>query len=402
MLAAMLEVRTIDDAEIAAFRDAALTTFGGDPDEDPSGEARQRATIPAGRAWVACDGGQIVATAASYPLAIAVPGGGAIATAGLTMVTVRPTHRRRGLLRALIRAHLDDARVRGEIASGLWASESAIYGRFGYGVAAEGLDLELDARGLTLDGDGDAHACRFVDEAEARARLPAIYARAVAARPGVLRRHDAWWGERRFLEISFVRAGASRRRHVIAWRGTDAVGYVAYRQREAEAAGRVEVIELVAIDAPAEAALWRLLAGIDLYPTVAWRNAPVDTALPWSLPDRRRVTRRLVDTLWLRVDDVAATLASRSYPRDGALRFAIDGERWELIVDGGRARCERTDAPAALELERAAFGSLILGTVPATTLARAGRVRAPGDRAALSLADGLFAWPIAPWCPEQF
>jgi len=396
----MLEVRTIDDAEIPAFREAALTTFGADTEEDPTGVERQRALISPARSWVACDGGQIVATAASYALHIAMPGGGSIAAAGLTMVAVRPTHRRRGLLRALIHAHLEDQRARGEIASALWASEAPIYGRFGYGVAAEGLELELDTRGLDLGADDGTHACRFVDEAEARVRLPEIYARALVERPGVLRRDEVWWRERRFLEVAFMRAGASRRRHVIAWRGTDAVGYVAYRQREAGDTGRVDVIELVARDGAAEICLWRYLAGVDLFTKVVWPNAPVDTALPWRLPDRRRATRRIIDTLWLRIEDVAATLAARHYARDGVLRFAIEGEGWELRVEGGQARCARSAAAPELELDRAALGSLVLGTVPASTLARADRVR--GARAALATADALFAWPIAPWCPEQF
>ena len=394
----MLEVRTIEDAEIPAFREAALGTFGADSEEDPTGTDRQRAMILPERSWVACDAGQIVATAASYALQIAVPGGGAIPTAGLTMVAVRPTHRRRGLLRAMIRAHLDDQRARGEVASGLWASEGAIYGRFGYGVAAEGFELELDTRHLELGEDDGAHACRFADEAEARARLPEIYARAVVERPGVIRRDEVWWRERRFLEIGFMRGGASRRRHVIAWRGAEAVGYVAYRQRELGDAGRVEVIELIACDAAAEHCLWRFLVGIDLYTKVVWSNAPVDLALPWRLVDRRRAVRQLVDTLWLRVDDVPATLAARRYARDGGLRFAVEGETWELRVDGGRAACARSAAAPELELDRAALGSLLLGTVPASRLARADRVRGSG----IATADALFAWSIAPWCPEQF
>jgi predicted acetyltransferase len=393
----MLEIRTIDDAEIPAFREAALGTFGTDSEEDPTGTARQRALISPARSWVACDGGQIVGTAASYALQIAMPGGGAIAAAGLTMVAVRPTHRRRGLLRALIAAHLADQHARGEVASALWASEGTIYGRFGYGVAAEGLELELDTRGLELGADDGAHAHRLVDEAEARARLPAIYARALAERPGVLRRDEVWWRERRFLEVGFMRAGASRRRHVIASRGAEAVGYVAYRQRESGDAGRVEVLELVACDAAAETSLWRFLAGVDLFPRVAWPNAPVDLALPWQLPDRRRAVRRFIDTLWLRIDDVAGTLAARRYAHDGVLRFALDGEGWELRVERGAARCTRTDDAPELVLDRAALGSLVLGAVRASTLARAGRVHGT-----TATADALFVWPIAPWCPEQF
>ena len=143
MLAPM-EIRTVADDEIGAFRATMIATFAGDPDEDADAEARFRALIEPDRRWAAFDGGALVATAATFAFTLTVPGG-ALPMAGLTMVTVRPTHRRRGILRGLISAHLDDARRRGEPIGGLWASESGIYGRFGYGMAAEGIDLGFDA-----------------------------------------------------------------------------------------------------------------------------------------------------------------------------------------------------------------------------------------------------------------
>src|SRR4051812_20794820 len=127
-----LEIRTVTDDELLAFRAAVVTIFGDDPDSDPDGATRLRALIAPEQRWAAFDGGAIVATAATFDHAIVVPGGGRIPMAGLTMVGVRPTHRRRGLLRELMRLHLDDARRRGFPISGLWASEASIYQRFGY------------------------------------------------------------------------------------------------------------------------------------------------------------------------------------------------------------------------------------------------------------------------------
>lgn len=405
-----LEIRTITDAELPAFREAMLATFGADADSDPDGDDRIRALIAPDQRWAAFDGGTVVATAATFEQAITVPGGGRIPMAGLTMVSVRPTHRRRGLLRELMRLHLEDARRRGYPISGLWASEAAIYQRFGYGIAAESHAVEIDdAPAVAFAAPGEPDELRWIDEADARRELPAIYARALGGRPGALIRSEAWWRERRFLEVPLARAGASRRRHVVAARAGEAVGYLQFRQRPGvtndRPSGVLEIIELVAIDARAEATLWQVALRADLFPRVTWWNAPVDDPLPWMVTDARRIRRRRVDTLWLRLGDVPAALAARRYAAAGALRLAIDGDAWELTVaGGGHARCEAAAGAAphapALRLSRPALGSLYLGGVSASQLARAGAVQ--GEPAAIEAADRLFAWPIAPWCPEVF
>ncbi|HWU87855.1 MAG TPA: GNAT family N-acetyltransferase, partial [Kofleriaceae bacterium] len=204
-----LELRAITDDEVPAYREAVLGTFGDDPESDPGGPARLRALIRPAQMWAAFDGGTIVATAGSFDHAIGVPGGGRIAMAGLTMVSVRPTHRRRGILRELMRLHLDDARRRGFPISGLWASEASIYGRFGYGVAAEGDAVEIEqAHTLAFAEERELDVVYPVDEERARRELPGIYARALADRPGALIRSEGWWRERRFLEAPFFRGGA--------------------------------------------------------------------------------------------------------------------------------------------------------------------------------------------------
>lgn len=400
-----LEIRTLTDDDTPAFRDALMTTFGDDPEADPNGDERFRALVPRSQAWAAFDGRLVVATTATLDLGLGMPGGGTLPMAGLTMVTVRPSHRRRGLMTALVQRHLEDARARGFAISGLWASEAAIYGRFGYGVAAHGDAIEItDSHSLAVAPGRTLDELEWVDEARARVVLPGIYARATTQRPGVLRRTDVWWRERRFLEAPFVRAGASKRRHVVARRGGELVGYIAYRQRGTLSAGthdrRVEIIELIGIDARAEATLWQFALAVDLYPTVTWGNAPVDDPLPWLVSDPRRVQRRRADTLWLRVEDVAATLAARGYGADGTLRFAVDERAWELVVEGGRGHVTATTRAPELRMSRATLGAIVLGGVAVSQLARADLLH--GDDAAIRMAERLFASVIAPWCAEVF
>jgi predicted acetyltransferase len=400
-----LEIRAITDDEISAYREAALTTFGTDPEaEDPGAADMQRALIGKQQAWAAFDGATIVGTAATFDLTINLPGGTSLPMAGLTYVSVRPTHRRRGILRELMRRHLDDARARGLAISGLWASEAQIYPRFGYGLAAYCDVYEIaNAQRLAVTAGAD-DAVELVDEARAREVLPAVYARAVAGRPGALHRTDAWWRERRFLDSPVVRAGASKRRHVIARRGDDVVGYVVYRQRgkftDGIPDGKLEINELLAVDARAEATLWRFVLSADLFPTVTWWNAPADCALPWIVDDMRRIKSRRSDSLWLRFEDIPAALTARGYTSDGTLRLAIGATTYELAIESGRASCTVTQRPADLSLEATTLASLYLGCASATQLARAALVR--GDASALVLADRLFASPLAPWCPEVF
>ena len=406
-----VEVRTITDDEVPAFREAALGVFGTDPEVEAgiSGPDQHRALIGPGQAWGAFDGGTIVATAGTFDLSIALPCGGATRMAGLTLVTVRPTHRRRGLLRELMNRHLTDARDRGFAISGLWASDAPIYSRFGYGLAAYCDSLEIAHADQLRIADREYDTLEPIDEARARALLPDIYARSIVGRPGALRRTDVWWQERRFLETPWARGGASRRRHVVVRRGDDLVGYIVYRQRgkftDGIPDGRVEINELLALDPRAEATLWRFALSMDLFPTVTWWNTPADTALPWLVHDMRRIKSRRGDGLWLRIENVPEALMARGYTFDGGLVLGIHSEhapvaRYELTVDNGRAHCKATTRSPDIACTTQTLSSLFLGTTSATQLARADLVQ--GSPASILLADRIFSSPVAPWCPEIF
>jgi predicted acetyltransferase len=401
-----MEIRAIEDDEIPAYREAMFHTFGDDAaDTDPDGATRMRALIEPARAWAAFDAGAIVATAATLTLHVVVPGGATLPMAGLTQVTVRPTHRRRGILRELMRHHFNDARTRNEPISGLWASESSIYGRFGYGIAAEADEITIDhAHSLEIAFHAPLDAIEWCDLDRARELLPAIYARATAARPGAILRTAVWWREKSFHEAAFVRRGASRRRTVVARRGEELVGYAMFRQRggftDTLPSGAIEIVELLGVDGRAEASLWRWITQVDLFPKVTWWNAPTDDVLPWIARDGRRVARRRTDNLWIRIDDVARALEARSYPADGALCLGVDGTACELVVEHGRGHHAVATREPELRLSRASLGALYFGGVTASRLFRAGQLH--GSASAIATADRVFASAIAPWCPEMF
>lgn len=402
MLGAM-EIRAIAAHELEAWIASLIRTFGGDAEGDPHAVERHRALVDLDRTFAAFDGGRIVGTAAGFDFRLSVPGG-VVPMSGLTMVSVSPTHRRRGILRALITAHLAAARARGDVMSGLWASEATIYGRFGYGVAAEADELTFSAAGARMIDTHARDAIELAPDGDAVTLMPAVYDAAMARRPGLFSRSADWWRLRIMVERPYQKTGASKRRFAIARRDGAPVGYAVFRQKLAfEAglpAGTIDIDELCAIDAAAEASLWDFIAKIDLFPKVSWRNAPTDSLLPWIVDDRRRVRRSRVETMWLRVDEVAPVLEARRYASDGSLRLGVEDEVFTLTIEGGAGRCERSEGAPELTLDRAALGSLYLGSFAASYLARAGRVH--GEVEALARADRIFACALAPWCAEIF
>jgi predicted acetyltransferase len=364
------------------------------------------------RRFGAYDRGRLVGAAATLDLELSVPGG-ALPCAGLTWVVVAPTHRRRGALTAMMRALLDDARERGQPLAALWAAEGAIYGRYGFGLATVAQGVQIDARTpLELRVEPDPRPLELIELADAPERLAAAHARERARRPGLPARTPDWWRDA-ILHTGPEHAelGLTEARVVVVGEGDDLAGYAVYRVRpEQDLAddpepAYVDVSELVADTAEAAAALWRYLASIDLIAGVRAWNRPPDDPLPLLVadPDRVRLARRL-GALWLRLLDVPAALAVRSWAGPVELTIGVrDGGRpenagaWRL----GEGECTRTDAPADLELDVRDLAAAYLGGVPLRALHAAGLVveRTQGAVAAL---DAALLTPLAPFIPDDF
>ena len=191
-----IEIRPPAEDELRAAMVAAETAFGTGAIEDDDWE-RERRALPAARAHAAFDAGKPVALAGAYTFDLTIPGG-ELPCAGVTWVGVIPTHRRRGILRDLMRRQLEDVAGWGEPVAALWASEAAIYGRFGYGQAAPSGHAKSDrARfGLRQEARGTV---RLVDADEALELFRPVYERVRATRAGMLSRDERWWKEHRLL-----------------------------------------------------------------------------------------------------------------------------------------------------------------------------------------------------------
>ena len=367
------------------------------------------------RSMAAFDGDRIVGTGGADSLELTLPGLTTVPVGGLTAISVLPTHRRRGILRSMILRHFDDVEARGEPVSALGASESVIYGRFGYGLATTYADYEIDPRhGAFLPGTAVVEGrLRMLDAEEAAKVLPGLYDRYRRGQPGEVSRNPAWW-ERYARDPEWMRDGATRHVDVVYESEPGRVdGWVSYRVKqrwpEGLPANVVMVRMLVGLTPQADAALWRYCLNLDLAGTVQLHARPVDDPGRWRLADPRRLrTTHVGDHLWVRLLDLPAALAARRYGTDGRLVLEVaDAVRprnqGRFVLEGGPdgASCEPTGADADLALDVADLGAAYLGGVRPTVLARAGRVveLRPG---ALRLADAMLASDPAPLCTTHF
>ena len=422
--AASWKPRLIGTDELQAAIDLTAVAFGAGP-RAPEDYRKQSTLIgEPDRTFVVDDGDGLVGTAATFSLALALPGGGSVPLAGVTWVGVSPTHRRRGVLRALMEAVHDQARDRGEPIAGLTASEGGIYRRFGYGVAARFHSVTVDrANAAEVEprcgadnaaAAGDPGRVRLVSEAEAELVLRVVFDGYWTRVPGEVRRPARWW-DMMALDVEHDRDGASARFVAVHddAEGTPD-GFAIYRIKQGWGSGRplpheLRIESIAAANDAAEATLLRFLLGVDLVATVEWPAAPVDLPLRWRLASPRavRVTAEQ-DHLWLRPFDVAACLSARRYALDGGCVIeTVDGPagraggrfRLEGGVDG--AECAATDAEPDLVVGLADLGALLLGGVSWAVLRRAGLIdeRTSG---AIGRADAMFRPDRAPYCSTGF
>jgi predicted acetyltransferase len=360
-------------------------------------------------------GNRFAVTAGIYSRELSVPGG-VVPTAGITWVTVAPTHRRRGLLTAVMRRQLDEVHAAGrEPVAALWAAESSIYGRFGYAPAAQRGGWTGSAHRLRLRPDVDCGtgAVRLVDVEEFRPAAVALHEQLRRSVPGNLDRGDVWW-DRQLRDDPEQRDGSTARQLVLHTETDGTVtGYATYRitgrEDERSDPDSTLVVEEVRAGTPAAtAALWRFLFSHDLVRTVEAPYLSADDPVRHLLADPRAWRARPSDSLWVRLVDVGAALSARRYPARLDMVFEVrdrfcdwnDG-RWHVWGHPAGAFCDRTDRDPDLVLDIEALSAVYLGGESLAALQAAGRVTeiSPG---AVIQASTAFRWPVTPWCPDNF
>jgi len=362
------------------------------------------------------DGDRVAATSGIYSLDMTVPGGAVVPTAGITWITVSPTHRRRGVLTAIMRRQLDEIHGQErEPLAALWAAESSIYGRFGYAPASwrGGWTGSTERLRLRRDVDTGSGCVRLVELAEFRAAAVGIHEELRRWVPGNMARDDRWW-DRLLRDDPDQRHGFTARQHVVHQEPDGTVtGYAMYRVKSgwndmSEPEGTLKVGEVRGTAPAAYAALWRYLLSHDLVRKVEAPMASSDDPLRHLLADSRALHARPVDALWVRPVDVGKALSARRYPAPIDLVLEVRDDfcpwntgRWRLSGHPAGAYCGPTDRDPDLVLGIEELSAVYLGGVSLATLQAAGRVTeiSPG---AVTLAATAFSWPVTPWCPDEF
>lgn len=441
-------MRALGDDELRAAHDLVGATLHHRPVDDAQWAPRRISYAP-GRTFGVFDpaetatpgAGGLVATAASYPSSTAVPGGAVLPVAAVARVGVRADRTRRGLLTALMRAQLDDLRSRGDVLALLCATETGIYGRFGYGVATRGRSVRVRASRTALRPQApEGGPVRLLAPADLPAVPADVHDALALRRPGGITRPPGWWevattrhesapllaavhtgpdGDDGFALAVAVGGGGSG--------GTAGAGFVR----------TLRVTDMHAADTTAAAALWRFLLGIDLVAHLEAALRPLDDPLDLLLADpRTEAVTEVADETWLRMVDVPAALAARSFPAvvqpvgsvepvasaepGGSVQPVRSAEPTAPVLlavhdpllpdnagvyrlGGGTAeRVAPLGAVAAdLECDVAALSMAYLGDRAPSVLAATGWWTAH-DPAALPRADALFATGVTPWCGTHF
>ncbi|HWG63942.1 MAG TPA: GNAT family N-acetyltransferase [Streptosporangiaceae bacterium] len=423
-------IRPINDDEFAAFHAVDEQAFHG---ERPSPQ-RKRDMIDRfefDRSLAAFDEGEPVGIAGAWSFQLSVPGA-QIPAAGVSWVSVLPTHRRRGILSSIMRRQLTDIHERGEPLAILWASEAAIYGRYGYGQASWHASFTVHRGEGALRADVPADPglrLRLTEPGMARPELGKVYEAVLPTRPGMFARNEAWWN-RVLDDPEDSRKGDSPLRCLLAEDDAGPRGYALYAaksQWDDESflpQSTLSVREMMAADPAATALIWADLLSRDLTTTMKVGQRPADDPLLYMLADSRRSRPRITDGLWARIIDVGPALTRRRYAAPVDLVLDITDQtcpwnqgRWRLTAPAGAAggpaaggtaaigglagSCERTTDPADVSLSAESLGAAYLGGTKLGALAGAG-LAAEARPGAIAVLSAALSWDPAPWCPMIF
>ncbi|MFH9424486.1 GNAT family N-acetyltransferase [Streptomyces sp. NPDC017529] len=399
------DIRDLPEAQVDRALDLACLAF-----HEKTGDAarkRHRETLLDCDRVGAYDGDDLVGFTAAHRLRLSVPGG-ELPAAGLDFVSVAPTHRRRGALTGMMGGLWRRCAAAGQLLACLWASEDAIYGRFGFGTATEAYTVEIDStRPLDLRIAPDGRPLRLLDPKDAVPVIGPLYEAGRARRGGRLARDEAWWRRSVLADDEDGDSdGGPPCVVVLGEKGAPAAGYAVYQVADK---GTVNVQEMEAADASAAAALWSYLASIDLTRKVRAWAVPADDPLLLFAADRDRVrVTGQWPALWLRLVDVAAALTARSWaaPADVVLdvrdrALPANAGRFRLVAGPSGAAYEPTGAPADLALDVRELAACYLGGTRLRRLVRAGLAeeRTPG---AARLLDAALETEYLPFTGEDY
>ena len=411
-----IELRPVTDDNFSEWRKTVRHGFGEHVHPDDIVRLRnERVELDRLVAAVDTKSNRIIGTGGADSYWLTVPGGAMVPMAGVAYMTTSVTHRRQGAFSNMMTYIHDAARERGDVISGLWASQSHLYGRFDYGLSINSYDWEIDPSFGEFSHFPAANAnnadikVSFIDADEAEVVLPGIYERMHRQTTGSVNRTSGRWRYQLFDEER-VRQGASPLFFAVCEEAGEQTGYVSYRMRRQGDSdmGTLEVVEQVSATEVAHAAIWRFLLDFDLVGNITAINRPSDDSLWWMLSDPRRLRRKSHDALWVRLLDIPKALEARTYNSDGILKIGLVSDvqpesagTYVIEIDDSRGSVKKTTDKPDVVMTPADLSALYLGGISSGPLFEAGRINeiTTGSLAKLT---GMFNTDSAPWCAHYF
>ena len=411
-----IELRPVTDDNFSEWRKTVRHGFGEHVHPDDIVRLRnERVELDRLVAAVDTQSNRIIGTGGADSYWLTVPGGELVPMAGVAYMTTSVTHRRQGAFSNMMTYIHDAARERGDVISGLWASQSHLYGRFDYGLSINSYDWEIDPSFGEFSHFPAANAnnadikVSFIDADEADVVLPGIYERMHRQTTGSVNRTSGRWRYQLFDEER-VRQGASPLFFAVCEEAGEQTGYVSYRMRRQGDSdmGTLEVVEQVSATEVAHAAIWRFLLDFDLVGNITAINRPSDDSLWWMLSDPRRLRRKSHDALWVRLLDIPKALEARTYNSDGILKIGLVSDvqpesagTYVIEIDDSRGSVKKTTDKPDVVMTPADLSALYLGGISSGPLFEAGRINEITTGSLVKL-TGMFNTDSAPWCAHYF
>ncbi|GLZ34920.1 UPF0256 protein [Lentzea sp. NBRC 105346] len=400
-----LSIRTLTYDDFPALSKVLAAAFQSEFKEENA--ERERRILEPDRTHGIFDGDEMIGVGGILTRDLTLPGAMPTPAAAVTAVGVKPGHRRRGVASLLMRTQLHGLHEENKEAIAiLWASEGSIYGRFGYGIAAEVAMMSIPHQApFRPEVKVDDRRIREVTRDEAMPVMRELHDRVRRARTGWLNRVEGSWLFHLGDEES-DRDGLTSYRYALHPRG-----YTVYRvKHDWQTRGprnELHVREIVAETDEAYAALYRHLLDMDLAGEVKYFTAS-DDPITHMIVNARTALRERTDSLWVRIADVERALPQRRYQSDVDYVLQLSDEfcpwnqgKWRFTTKSGEAVVQRTTDEPDVALDISVLGSVFLGGPRLSVFARAQRVRecTPGAVSALSAA---FLDEREPHCPEVF
>ncbi len=362
--------------------------------------------------WTLCAfvDGRMVTTFATIPFTVRL-NGQAAKLGGVSGIGTLPEYRRQGLMRQIMCQAMADMRDRGQFIAALWASQAAIYQRFGFALCTHMLHYTIDPRDIRFTGQSQASGtCQRHHVDQGFAMIRQLYIDFISSRTGYLHRARPLWANNALADraedgpVHIAVASDVEQRPQ---------GYMVYTTQF----GRVDdtarphemvIRDLVWLTPDAYVCLWDFVTKHDLVGRVRYDTAPLDDPAPELFDEPRLLHPRITEGIWMRLVDVVEALQGRGYTTAGRLVLEIVGDSiadwnngvFSLETDGQSGHVTRTTDAPEIRLSIKALASLFSGFRTAQALANWGLLA--GDQPGIESADRLFRTLHLPHCPDHF